>query len=395
MSRLAFIDGDRQVQTLDLATGAALRLTGPTPRAGGNWSMLSKMEEGWAWPTWSPDGQEIAAFSVEVTDGAAGAVRVATLDMDGVRQVQWADLPSAAPVYLQWHPSGAALSLLMQQGSDLVLALVRRSRLGQVRPLESGVPLFFNWTPGGERVLVHVGTSDQPDGRLVLRDPLGTAEDVHLDRVPGSFCAPIFVAGEAVYAVQRPDGDSDLVRGTPDGRETTSLLSRAGLLAILPAPDGSPIVALSAAPGGSMSPYQGIELVNIRTGERQPVSSADCFAFFWSPLGDFLVYAVVDADNNCLYWYRVSREGGTPERLGSFWPTRETLFYLRFFDQYANSHPMISPDARHIAFAGYPAGEGQADLSAPPRIYVKDLRSNDAPAEVARGSFAVFPVARA
>lgn len=395
LNPLAFIGLDRQVQTLDLDSGLTRTLTGPMPRAAGNWSMLVATEEGWSWPTWSPDGKEIAAFSAELTDGTPGAVRVATLDLDGVRQVQWADLPASAPVYLQWHPSGEALSLLLQQGGELVLAMVRRSRLGKVRPLETGVPLFFNWTPSGERVFVHVGTKERPDGRLILRDPLGSAEDVQHDRAPGSFCAPIFVAGEAVYALQREDGGSDVVRGSPDGQNVETLFSRRGLLAVLPAPNGSPQIAVSCAPGGEHSPYQGIEVLDVQSGRSRTLTDSKCFAFFWSPQADFIVYAVVDGDNNCLFWYRVSVDGGSAEPLGSFWPTRETLFYLRFFDQYASSHPMVSPDARHIVFAGYPAGGGQADLSGPPRIFVKELDSPAPPVEMARGSFAVFPTARA
>ena len=58
-------------------------------------------------------------------------------------------------------------------------------------------------------------------------------------------------------------------------------------------------------------------------------------------------------------------------------------------------HSLLSPDGRYLVYAGYPAGGGQADLSSPPRIYVKDTENLAAPpVEVGVGSFAVFsPVA--
>jgi hypothetical protein len=273
-----------------------------------------------------------------------------------------------------------------------VLALLREERLGQVRPLEQGVPLFFNWTPSGDRVLIHVGSKADPTGRLIVRDPLGEGEDVLFDRPPGSFCAPVFCAGRAVYALRRADGASDVVVSDTDGGDPQLLLNRRGLLAIAPAPGGLPWIAVSAAPRGEGTPYRGIDLVHVRSGEVRPVSTADCLAFFWSPRGDYVLYAVVDSDANCLLWHRVSVDGGPPVGLGSFWPTRDILFYLHFFDQYAQSHPIISPDGRWVAFAGYPAGGGQADLSNPPRIYLKDVYEPDRPPELAgTGSFAVFP----
>ena len=128
----------------------------------------------------------------------------------------------------------------------------------------------------------------------------------------------------------------------------------------------------------------------MRSGRVREVQSSPCLAWFWSPLADFLIYVVVDGPNNCLQWYRVWVNGGEPQALGSFWPTRDMLFFLHFFDQYATSHSPISADGRWLCWAGYPAGGGQADLSGAPQIYVRDLDSDEAAPAIADGSFAVF-----
>jgi hypothetical protein len=396
LSRLAFVGLDRQLYVTDVSEAGAgkepIALTAPVPGAGaGSWGMAARPSESWSWPTWSPDDAWIAAFAVEGSDTESGPVRVVALSLDGVRQVEWAHIPNVSPIYLQWHVSGDAISVLLQQGSELALSLLRKQRLGQVRPLEQGVPLFFNWTPDGQRVLIHVGGKDDPGGRLVLRDPMGDGEDILFDRTPGSFCAPVFPAGRAVVALRHEDGGSEVVASAADGTDPTSLFVRRGLLAVVPAPNGAPWIAVSSAPRGEGTPYRGIDLVHIETGESREVSVGDCLAFFWSPKGDYLLYAVVDSEANCLLWNMVYVDGGPSIPLGSFWPTRDILFYLHFFDQYAQSHPIISHDGRYVAFAGYPAGGGQADLSSPPRIFVKDVTDPDRPPELAgRGSFAVF-----
>lgn len=391
MSRIAFVGLDRQIYLVGPTGGAPVQLTAPLPRGGGAWAMLNRPQDVYSWPTWSPKGDWLAVFAIEGGDTESGPVRVMTLSVDGVRQVEWTEIHDMSPIYLQWHPSEHALSVLVQQGSELMLGLLRRERLGQLRPLEQGVPLFFNWTPAGDRVLIHVGSREAPNGRLVLRDPLGDGEDVLMDRSPGSFCSPVFPAGRAVYALRRADGYSEVVVSDPDGSNRSSLLAHRGLLAVVAAPAGRPFVAVSHAPRGEGTPYRGIELVHIVTGEVQRISDADCLAFFWSPTGEFLLYAVVDSSANCLIWYRVDISGAPAVRLCSFWPTRDILFYLHFFDQYADSHPIVSPDGRYVVYAGYPAGNGQADLSSPPRIYVKDLQEPDRPpTEAGGGSFAVF-----
>ncbi|MFZ5481489.1 MAG: hypothetical protein ACOZNI_32305 [Myxococcota bacterium] len=394
MSKLAYVGLDRQIHVVGPTGGQAMQLTSPMPRSHGNWGMLARPQEAWSWPTWSPRGDWIAAFAVEGGDQESGPVRVVALSIDGVRQVEWAQIRGMSPIYLQWHPTRDVLTVLVQQGSDLSLGLLRRERLGQMRPLEQGVPLFFNWTPDGERLLIHVGSREAPQGRLVLRDPLGDGEDVLLEGGPGSFCAPVFPSqaggARAVYALRKPDGVSEVVVSDAAGHDRRSLIEHKGLLAIVASPKGAQI-AVSHAPKGEGTPYRGIDVVDLDTGEVTRVSEGDCLAFFWSPLGDYLLYAVVDAGENCLTWHRADVRGGRQVVLGSFWPTRDILFYLHFFDQYASSHPVISPDGRYVVYAGYPAGGGQADLSDPPRIYVKDvLEADRPPMEIGQGSFAVF-----
>ena len=206
----------------------------------------------------------------------------------------------------------------------------------------------------------------------------------------------MWAGGRLAYAI-RADGDplSTVVVSNMDGSGRRALLARRGLLALVAAPDALPLLAVSHAPRGEGTPYRGIDRIDLDTGEVFRLCESDLLAFFWAPGGAWLLTVEVDRAQNCLRCHRVDAETGASVRLLTFWPTRDLLFFLHFFEQYAGSHSMLSPDGRYLVYAGYPAGGGQADLSSPPRIYVKDTENLAAPpVEVGVGSFAVFsPVA--
>ncbi len=395
MSRLAWVGNDRQLYTMRPGRDRdPLALTSPVPSGLAGWSPMARPAEAWSWPTWSPDGKWIAGFALQTSDDEVGPLRVSALSVDGVRQERWWEGNNAGPIYLQWHPSGTALSVLVQRGEELQLGVVRAGEIGRLRPVESGVPLFFNWTPSGEGVLMHVGDLGRKMGRLVYRDPLGTRDDVVFTRHPGSFCAPVFAGGMAVYAVadaSAEGGLSEVLASQPSGADSRVIDRRAGLLAIAGAPGDLPLVAVSAASGGQGTAYRGIDLIDIRLGTSRRLTDLDCLAFFWAPTGDWLLLAQVVAAENCLRWWKVGLDGAPPVDLGTFWPTRDILFYLHFFDQYTLSHPLVSPDGKWLTWAGYPAGGGQADLSQPSQVYVKHVDTPGEPAiAIAGGAFSVW-----
>ncbi len=389
MIRFVFVGRDRQVYLGDPAQARVWPLTTAVPGNDRPWGALAARRDAWSWPTWSPDGTWIACFSAEESDEDSGPARIVALSTDGVREEIWGHVETGVPVYVQWAPSGEHLAVLAQDGKELSLTLVSRARLGRVREVASGLPLFFNWTPE-DTLLLHVG-QESGDTSLTLRDPVGTEADVPYPASPGSFCAPVFAGGRPIYAVEADEGASEVVISRMDGTEARALARYKGLLAIVPAPR-RPWVALSAAQRGEGSPYDGIDLVQLYTGDVRRASDSGCLAFFWAPDGSYLLQAVVDHPANGVTWWRVDAEGGAPRRLATFWPTRDMLFFLHFFDQYGQSHSPLSPDGRWLVYAGYPVGGTQADVSVPARIWVLDLEASEPVARpVAEGTFATFP----
>ncbi len=390
---LVYVGIDRQLHLVSGWEDRAVTLGLTAPPA---FTLVPPPEDAWSWPTWSPDGTWIAAFAVVTRDDASGPARIVTMSIDGLRQTEWADLPDAAPLYLQWHPSGEALCALTQVDDDLRLAIVHADRLGHVRAVAQGVPLFFNWTPGGERLWIHHGERGKPGGSLLIRDPLGDDEDHLYPRKPGSFCAPVFMAGRALIALRGGEERTSTVASCDEqGGDETEVGDRPGLIAFAPGPGGR--AALSSATGGEGSPYNGIDIVDLAGGAPRRINEGPLLALTWVPGGAALVVFRVDAPANCMSVLKVDAETGAEQVLGTFWPTRDLFFWLHFFDQFVDSHPLVSSDGAWVTWSGYPAGEGQADLSAPPRVWVRSLHDIDAaPILVGRGSFATFaPAARA
>jgi hypothetical protein len=402
----AVVGVDHQLAIHAIEGDETVRLTGTLPTLGATdaataaWWGQPPVREAWSWPTWSPDGRWVAAFATRPDDDAADAVRVVAIARDGVREVVWGEMTGSVPLYLQWHPLGTAIAVLSQTQGELAAIVFRGDRLGAGRTVETGVPLYFNWSPGGERLFVHAGEPAAP-GRLVARDVLGDGDDAVMPRPPGNFCAPVYAGDRAVYAVADPDTDrSEVVTSRPDGEDARTLARHAGLVAVLAAP-GRPWVAVASSPHGARGTYAGIDLVHLYTDETVRLTDMACVAFFWLPGTTDLLVATIDDPaawaheaerGQTVTLWKVTPGGGDRVHLATFAPTRDTLYHLRYFEQFADSHPMVSPDGRWLVYAGYPWSDGMADLSQGPRIWRKDLHQpHDPPCAIASGVFAVFP----
>jgi TolB protein len=359
------------------------KAAGPMVRWGGR-----SGDDHWSWPSWSPDGRWLSCFQGAGSDEVQGAAAVYAIDVDGVEERQLCTFDGQVPIYARWSPQGRNLAVLVQDEDELQLSVCGVERLGARRVVDEGVPLFFSWTPQGERLVVHVGSRRDSHGRLVVRDPLGSSEDLLFADTPGSFCTPVLLGDDVVYVVNESGGGSVVTVAGVDGRDPVPLIKLEGLLAVVPSPLGDR-VAVGAAPRGESTPYKGIWVAG-RDQEPYQVAKGDCAAFFWTPGGRRLVYAVVEVDRSAMSWWIVAADGGTPRRLGSFWPSRDQLFFVHFFEQYAGSHSLISPDGRLLVYSSHPAPTDEGDDRSA-LIYVIELDAAEpTPRPIAEGSFAVF-----
>ena len=382
--RLAYVGTDRQLHLIDADGHSPAQLTlslGDNPLL--LWGQPGLESKTWAWPTWSPDGRRLACFEMpQADDEETGEATVHVVDTDGVQQMELLRVDRGVPLYCQWQADGEGLLVLVQDEEELELRHLRLDALGRYDVVERGVPLFFTWHPDGRRIFVHTASEGNPrTSRLVVRDTWSILPDDVLPQDPGNYCAPV-LCGDTLVHVDRRGHDSALVRTALDGSDQEQLLTYEGLGAIVPA--GGRQVVFAAAPQGEGTPYRGLLLVGDRGVET--LCTDDCLAFAWNEARGALVYAQVDLQSNCLVW-KVVRPGEEPRELKAFWPSREQLFYLRFFDQFVQSHDLVDPSGRWLTFAGHTAEE--AAQGSEPTVHVLDLDTG-ALHDLAPGLFACF-----
>ena len=115
-------------------------------------------------------------------------------------------------------------------------------------------------------------------------------------------------------------------------------------------------------------------------------------AFSWSPDGRKLVFASVDRQAQALAWFVTDSAGKNPKQVGTFIPSQEQIRYFAFFDQYAQSHSLWSPDSRYLAYAGLPpASRGNPTAARRSQVFIVPADGSAEPKAVVDGNLAIWP----
>lgn len=379
--RLAWVGTDRRLYVGEI-DGSGARAVTWARTEGPGWGAPSDLDA-CSWPCWSPDGRWISYFRGE--DG--GPFHVEAVEVDGIEQRGLLDLDGQLPIYAAWSPRGDHLALLCQQDQELALVVTDVATPGAQQALAQGVPLFFSWTPDGRRLLVHLGGAD---GANIGLYGLTEGSPPHrLRDTPGSFCTPVYVGARAVFVTGHL-GRSWVSVADRDGQRALALEPYDGLVAVVPSPK-DPMVAVGCAPRGEGTPYRGLQILPLDGGPTHTLTRAELAAFFWSPTGEHIVTASVDPAHACMRWRLISLRTRETRDLGPFWPSREQLFHLHFFEQFASSHPNISADGRTLVYSSLLGPPADSDGPPLPYILTLNLEDPDAqPVAIAEGSYGVF-----
>lgn len=349
---IAYVSPDRQIHVLHTDGRSSPQTAGGDPALmWGTWGGGARTTH--SWPSWSPDGRSIACFAVTDTSEAHALV----LEVDGMSSSAVATLDGRLPIYLFWAPRGGRLALLTQQveqGQDrLQLAVAEAGVAGSEVLLAEGSPLFFTWA--GDRLAAFVGDASTGETRLSVFSADHKGPRTLLPGRPGNFCAPVWTGEHLVYVLQHGARATVVASGLTDA-EPRELETLDGLVALLRAPTGAR-VARAVAVGGDGTPYRDLCVLDVESGACTPVLDEPCLAFFWLPDGSGLVTARVDTEHNLMRWTLCPLDG-EPRTICEMFPTRDFGFYLRFFEQYAQSHTIIDPSSQRLLLAGGLKGEG-------------------------------------
>ncbi|MFK7930719.1 MAG: hypothetical protein AB8H79_21230 [Myxococcota bacterium] len=360
LAPIATISSARQVHVIDVFGRDRPQTAGGDPALmWGSWTPGGSVAAAHSWPTWSPDGTKIACFSISEDSGPGGDgdAHVLILNVDGVESLAVSDLQGRLPIYLFWSPSGSNLAILTQHlspdGDRLQLTTAKADQPDSEIRLAEGTPLFFTWA--GSRVAAFIGEAETGDARLAVMHPQNKGPTTLLPGRPGNFCAPVWAGGKLVYVLQN-GARATIVAAGLDDAEPEVIETVSGLVALVRSPDGRRL-ARAVAPSGDGTPYQDLAFIDLETRAVHVLLKEPCLAFFWLPDGSAIITARVDTERNLMRWHRVGLDG-TIDSICDIYPTRDFGFYLRFFEQYAQSHHIIDPTSQSLLIAGGVHGQG-------------------------------------
>ena len=324
-------------------------------------------------PTWSPDGRRVAWVHVEVTEAGGLSSVIATAGRDGTGPSE--ARTAVVPFYLSWDPTSSRIAYLGSPSEeDIELAILEVAGRSSGTPLDAGQPFYLSWAPGGDQLLVHVG-----EDRLELLDLDGSLTTV-ADR-PGTFSAPVWTADGRtfVYASVGAERQRLVVRDA-EAENERPVVSFDELISFVVSPDGERI-AFQVIEEQRVLP---LSVVDVDTGEAVEITDAAIAAFFWSPDGERLLYLDPDPEDE-RFWFRWGVWDGRSSFLTPRFVPSQLIAgaYLQFFEQYAQSMNLWSPDGS--AFA-YPGTNEQGEEG----VWIQSARGDRAPVLVADGDFVAW-----
>ena len=386
VAQIAYIGPDDQLYLAEADGSGARQLTQSV--AG-----LSSLD-GWTfkWPTYSPDGRRVAFAGYRTQAGELLSGAVLSADVGRGAAAVLLESEELAPIYLYWAPDNRHLTALLQQGDTLELHLLDAVGSEQPRRLLAGQPLYWSWAPDGSNLAVHVGGDARSNdaawvGLLHVRGD-GTQEERFAD-APGNFRAPAWSPDGRKLAYVGLGGGTSILTIRDASGQLARIASSTTELAFSWSPKSDWLAFASASPEAPGT-YQGVEIVRADGTQRLRLSQDGVVAFYWSPDGHRLALVSVETDANALALSVLGEDGRGRRKLGTFVPSDDFAYQLPFFDQFAQSTRLWSPDGRKLVYAAEANGERRNGSTPGERIMLVDVEGQAQSVSIARGGAAVW-----
>ena len=368
----------------------SIPMSGETASLAGSASFASHTV--YNWPTWSPDASKLAFTSFSDNGDFGGALWLVDIP-GGLPDKVFQDpddtigrfVAQRSPHYIYWAPGSDRLAFLAPTPTSLVLYMIETHDPHHPETLSFGAPSYMSWSPDGQYLLHHL--VDAVD----LVDTRNDLERVSLNARSVSFRTPAWSPDSRQMAfVDGSVGADTLVITDVDGSSKIEVDRVSILTVFLWSPSANEIAytELTPARGLGIPTYGGLAVFDVDSGETRQITNREIAAFFWSPDGSMVAYVGIDRPAATISWYVNDRSGKAEKKLTDFVPSSEQLFVMfAFFDQYAYSNNLWSPDGRSLV---YSARDPDANGTGGSTIQVVSIDGATPPRVIAPGHLAFW-----
>lgn len=346
--RIAYVAGNGQIYTVQ--------------PDGENGRQLTHNPFSYQFPAWASQGNQLAAIGngniMQMVDGEDSTPHL-LYEGDG-----------QSPFYLYWSPDNSQISFISNSRQGIALQVLPADGSSNAEIRGHGSPFYWNWLDDSTQMLIHTGATEEDEAQLGLLQADGQIEAI---ASPGSFQTPGISANGRywAYAEKREDDGSWLVvYDTENGEQWTERHPAVAALSWSPAANQ---LAFITGLQNKNSFWGPLRLFDTKTEEVRLLSDNRVLAFFWSPNGRYLATINTgdleqDFGVNVADTHKPDRttqaktssqfhphqfnlaiidvETGAETQIMSFFPTGIFISqFLPFFDQYALSHSIWSPNS--------------------------------------------------
>lgn len=306
-----------------------------TPTAPGK-LIYSARNEAFTYAYWSPadcdEGDSCRELAVLVS--RLGAPFKLELIRDSSSQPSTRTAGTGAPFYFSWSPDGQRMAWQRNNQSFSVFSL---SDEQVTTPLTArpGIMQAPQWSPVSDDFIVVVANADRTNDIAIVSDQVRLVQ-TNLDGVISTAWSP---NGEKIaYSVLNRNGQSALVVVSATNGEVLATHQTTLMVAFFWSPDSERIAFITpAALGGNL----GVSLAPLPIQQNQ-------LRLSWS---------VMDVATESIRTF------------SGFTPTDDMIYLLSYFDQFAQSHRLWSPDSRYLVY-------GEITDTARPSVTVLDTQAD-------------------
>ena len=353
---------------------------------------IQDLPESFRWPLWSPDGKKLAAFYISQGSGPATS-RLLVFEPTSGRIVDSHQGVDLRPIYGYWAPDGSRFAFLHQTGPVHTLSLWPSDDRDTPKDVAAGLPLFFDWRRDSRALVLHAARDPQSKARstVTLLDPVNGERTVRTDS-PAAFGPAQYSPDGSwlAYGIEDEKGIAHLVIEKRDGSDRKKLLRIDPEAAFNWAPDGKSL-AVGKTSDERAPLLEEVVRIEIPSGKTTSIAKEIVGCFFWSPKSDRLLYAVRDLDKGDWEWVVADVTSGKKTRLTRFVPSPALVFVFQFFDQYALSHRLWSPDGSAFVFTGWTGVDPQTvGPVGAPSVFVVPIDAAKKPSALGDGHVAFW-----